>query len=99
VQRVTDDLRLGISAGSYFGLGADYGDDWAGRYYTTEAELLTFGVNPSVGYRVNNWFSVGAGFSVLYATLDQKAAVNNSAVPGQAGLADGELELDADDVG
>ena len=99
VHRVTDDFRLGVSAGSYFGLGVDYGDDWAGRYYTTEAELLTMGVNPAAGYRVNNWLSVGAGVSVLYATLDQKAAVNNGAVPGQAGLSDGKLELDADDVG
>jgi long-chain fatty acid transport protein len=100
VHRVTDDFRMGVSAGSYFGLGVDYGDDWAGRYYTTEAELLTFGVNPGAGYRVNNWLSVGAGFSVLYATLDQKAAINNSAVPGQLpGSADGKLELDADDVG
>jgi long-chain fatty acid transport protein len=99
VHRVTDDFRLGISAGSYFGLGVDYGDDWAGRYYTTEAEFLTFGVNPVAGYRVNDWVSVGAGVSVLYATLDQKAAINNSALPGQAGMADGKVELDADDVG
>jgi len=99
VHRVADDFRLGISAGSYFGLGVDYGDDWAGRYYTTQAELLTFGINPGAGYRINNWLSVGAGFSVLYATLDQKSAVNNSAVPGQAGLSDGKLELNADDVG
>lgn len=31
VHRVTDDLMLGIDAGSYFGLGADHGDDWSGR--------------------------------------------------------------------
>jgi len=100
VYRVTDDFRLGVSAGSYFGLGVDYGDDWAGRYYTTEAELLTFGVNPGAGYRVNRWLSVGAGVSMLYATLDQKVAINNSAVPPQQpGSADGRLELDADDVG
>ncbi|MBT3368381.1 MAG: hypothetical protein HN416_14610, partial [Nitrospina sp.] len=49
VQSLTPDLKLGISVGSFFGLGVDYGDDWAGRYYTTEAELLTFGINPSVG--------------------------------------------------
>jgi long-chain fatty acid transport protein len=99
VHRTTDNLRLGITVGSYLGLGVDYGDDWAGRYYATDVELLTYGVNPGAGYRVNNWLSVGAGFSVLYATLDQKAAINNSAVPGQAGLADGKLELDADDMG
>ena len=98
VHRVTDDFRLGITAASYFGLGIDYGENWAGRYYTTEAEMLTYGVNPSAGYRVNNWLSLGAGFSVLYATLDQKAAINNSAVPGQAGSPDGSVELDDDDV-
>ena len=98
VHRVTDDLRLGITVGTYLGLGLDYGKDWAGRYYTTEAEMLTYGVNPGAGYRINNWLSLGAGFSVLYATLDQKAAINNGAVPGQAGLADGSLELDDDDV-
>ena len=98
VHRVTDDFRLGITAGSYFGLGVDYGENWSGRYYTTEAELLTFGVNPSAGYRVNNWLSLGAGINILYATLDQKAAINNSAVPGQAGSPDGSVELDDDDV-
>jgi long-chain fatty acid transport protein len=36
---------------------------------------------------------------VLYAKLDQKAAVNNSAVPGQTGLSDGKLEIEDDDVG
>jgi len=98
VHSVTPDLKFGVSAGSFFGLGLDYGDDWAGRYYTTKAELLTFSLNPGVGYRVNNWLSLGAGFSVLYAELDQRAAVNNSAVPGQAGLSDGQLKLEDDDV-
>ncbi|MEE4603898.1 MAG: outer membrane protein transport protein [Desulfobacteraceae bacterium] len=98
VQRVTDDFRLGISVGSYFGFGVDYDDDWAGRYYTTEANLLSFGFNPSAGYRVNNWLSLGAGFSVIWAELEQKAAVNNSAVAFQAGMADGRLKIEDDDT-
>jgi long-chain fatty acid transport protein len=53
-------------------LGVDYDDDWAGRYYVTEGEFLTFGINPGVGYRINSWLSLGAGFSILYAKLDQK---------------------------
>lgn len=99
VHSFTPDLKFGITAGSYFGLGLDYDDDWAGRYYTTKAELLTFGLNPGVGYRINNWLSLGAGFSVLYADLEQQAAVNNSTVPGQAGMSDGRLEIDDEDVG
>ena len=99
VQRLSPDWRLGISAGSYFGLGVDYGDDWSGRYYIKEADLLTFGVNPGVGYRAADWLSVGAGFTVMQAKLHQTVGINNAAVPGQAGLSDGELELEDDDVG
>ncbi|MEE4111365.1 MAG: OmpP1/FadL family transporter [Desulfobacteraceae bacterium] len=99
VLSISPDWKLGISAGSYLGLGVEYSDTWAGRYYTTEAELLTYGVNPGVGYRVNEWLSLGAGFSVLYGNLDQKSAVNNNAVPFQAGLADGELRIEGDDTG
>ena len=32
---MTDDFKMGVSMGSYFGLGVDYGDSWAGRYYET----------------------------------------------------------------
>jgi long-chain fatty acid transport protein len=95
VHNLTPDWRLGISAGSYFGLGVDYGDAWSGRYYTTEAELLTFGINPGAGYRVNDWLSLGAGFSVLYAELTQKAAVQNAFDP----VGDGELKLEDDNTG
>ena len=65
VRSLSSDWRLGVSVGSYFGLGVDYGDDWSGRYYIKEAQLLTFGVNPGVGYRINDWLSVGAGVTLL----------------------------------
>lgn len=95
---VNEDLRLGISAGSFFGLGLDYGEEWAGRYYVTEGEMMSVGVNPGIGYRVNESFSVGAGFTVMTATLDQKVGVNNSAVPGQSGMDDGQVKIEDSDV-
>jgi long-chain fatty acid transport protein len=98
VHSVSPDLKLGVSAGSYFGLGLDYDDDWAGRYYVTEGEFLTFGINPGVGYRINSWLSLGAGFSILYAKLEQKAAINNQLTDG-AGFPDGEIKIEDDDVG
>jgi long-chain fatty acid transport protein len=99
VQSLSEKWKLGISAASYFGLGVDYDDDWAGRYYVTEADLITFGVNPGVGYRVNNWLSVGGGFSIVYAELEQKSAINNAAVEGDPAFSDGRVKLDDDDVG
>lgn len=95
VHSVSDDVKLGLALGSYFGLGLDYDDDWVGRYYVTEGEFLTYGINPTAAYRLSDWLSVGAGVSVIYAELTQKAAINNVL----DGLPDGELKLEEDDVG
>jgi long-chain fatty acid transport protein len=97
VHAVTPELRLGLTVGSYFGLALDYGDSWQGRYYVQSAELLTMGITPSVGYKVNHWFSVGGGATILYGKLKQDMAVNINP-PGPRDLADGTLEIDSDDV-
>lgn len=91
--KLSPDLSIGIAAGSYFGLGLDYDDDWAGRYYSQEAELTTLIVNPGIAYRVNEQFSIGAGVSIVYGKLYQEIAVNNL-----AGRPDGQLKLDEDDI-
>jgi long-chain fatty acid transport protein len=99
VQSLSEKWKLGISAASYFGLGVDYDDDWAGRYYVQEADLITYGINPGVGYKVNNWLSVGAGFSIAYAELEQKSAINNATAEGDPTFPDGRIKLKDDDVG
>ena len=98
VYAATPDLRIGLSVGSYFGLGMDYGDSWQGRYYVQNGEILTMGVNPSAGYKVNDWFSVGGGFTVLYGKFKQEMALNTSPL-GARNLNDGKLKIDSDDVG
>jgi long-chain fatty acid transport protein len=98
VQDVTQEWKLGVAAASYFGLGLDYNDDWAGRYYVTKAELLTFGVSPTVAYQVNNWLSIGAGPTIVYGSLEQKAAINNAVAEGVP-FRDGSIEAEDDDFG
>jgi long-chain fatty acid transport protein len=95
VHSLSPDLKLGLGSGSYLGLGLDYGDKWAGRYYVQSAEFLTAGVNPSIGYRVNRWLSIGGGFSIVYGELTNRTAINNL-LPSQG---DGRLKYDATDVG
>jgi long-chain fatty acid transport protein len=95
VESLSPDLKLGVSVGSYFGFGVDYDNDWAGRYYSQEAEMVTMFVNPGLGYRVNDWLSIGGGFTVVYGELNQKVAINNLG-PFQD---DGRVKLDSDDVG
>ena len=93
VHKISPDLSIGIGAASYFGLGLDYDDDWAGRYHCQEAELVTFGVSPAVAYRINEKFSIGAGIDIVYGKLYQEIAVNNL-----LGRPDGQIKLDEDDI-
>lgn len=95
VHRLNEDWSLGMSVASFFGLGLEYDDDWAGRYFVLKAELITVGLSPVVAYRVNDWLSVGAGPVFLYASLDQRAAINNVL----DGLPDGRIKLEEDDWG
>ncbi len=94
VHGISPDLKLGVTMTSNFGLGVDYGDNWAGRYYVQEGELVTIGLNPNIGYRVNDWLSVGAGVSIVYSELTQEVAVNDL-----LSSPDGKLKIDSDDVG
>lgn len=85
---------LGLSAVGLFGGGVDYGDDFVGRYSVTEVELSGIGIVPSLGYKVNDAFSIGAGVSISRSQLDQKIAFRN------LGAADGRVHFDnLDDVG
>ena len=95
VHKLSPDLSLGVNVGSFFGLGLDYGKSWAGRYYVQEAEFLTIGINPGIGYRLNEQWSVGAGVSIVNSTLEQKTAIRNLG-PNQS---DGQLKLEDDDWG
>jgi long-chain fatty acid transport protein len=95
VHSVTPDFKLGVSAGSYFGLGLDYDDDWAGRYYLQEGAFLTFGVNPVAAYRINKYLSVGAGVSMVAAEYGGETALRNL----EPGASDGRLKFDAYDIG
>jgi len=95
VHNLTEDFKIGIASGSYFGAGLDYGNNWAERYYVQDVKLLTFGFNPVAAYRINKWFSVGGGFSIAKASLLQRTAINNI-FPFYP---DGQIKVEDDDVG
>jgi long-chain fatty acid transport protein len=94
VHNVSPDLKLGLGVGSYFGLGLNYSNEWAGKYYVQNASITTLAINPTVGYKIADWLSVGGGVSVVQGTLSERVAVNTLLEPG-----DGRLKYDASDVG
>jgi long-chain fatty acid transport protein len=101
VKKVSDRLRLGLSVVAPMGGGVNYGEDFVGRYATYKAELAGVGLSPSIGYRVNDRFSVGAGVSVIYTQYEQGIALNPAALnPAFDGLPDAKLRFDnATDIG
>ena len=79
VRKLSERLRFGVAVYSDYGLNGDYGKTWVGRYYITEASLITGKVNPSLAYEVNDWLSVGAGFSFGVGRLTFQSKINNAA--------------------
>ncbi|UCD82342.1 MAG: outer membrane protein transport protein [Desulfobacterales bacterium] len=94
VHSLSPDLKLGLGAGSYFGGAVSYSNEWAGKYYVQKGSYTTAAVNPTIGYRVAPWLSVGGGFSVVYGALSERVAVNTLLEPG-----DGRLKYDDTDIG
>jgi long-chain fatty acid transport protein len=94
VYKLTDKWRLGASLTSYLGISANYGDNWAGRYYLQAVTLMTISFTPTVAYKVNDWLSIGVGPNIVWGKLKQSSAINNS-----FGLADGRLTLDNNTFG
>jgi long-chain fatty acid transport protein len=92
VHSFSDDLKLGVSLASLSGAALDYDNTWTGRYQALEVDVLTLYFTPSIGYKVNDWLSVSAGVSVIYAEIELDVAVP---VPG---LPDGRVTLDGDET-
>jgi long-chain fatty acid transport protein len=93
VHSLKPDLKLGLGFGSYMGAGLDYGDNWSGRYYAEKVDLTTVFINPTVGYRVNPWLSIGGGVNIVYGEMGAKTAIN------KLGPDDGRIKYDASDMG
>lgn len=65
-KQINDCLWVGLGITSPYGLVTDYKDNWRGRYHAIRSSVLTINLNPSVAWKINNQFSVGAGFNAMY---------------------------------
>ena len=77
IHPVTDKAMLGVSLGNHFGLLLDWGDNWVGRYVSTEIALIAPQLQPTAAYKVNDWLSIGAGAGLTLGYLKDKAEVRN----------------------
>ena len=79
VRPLSERLRFGFSSTAPLGGGVDYGKDFVGRYAIRDVTLAGVALTPALAYRVTDKFSIGAGVSVVYTTLDQSIAIRQGA--------------------
>ncbi len=65
-----DNIWLGVSLGSRYGLGLFWPEDWAGRYNATGSELTTISMQPTIAYKINEQFSLAAGLEFIYGDVN-----------------------------
>jgi len=70
--QINDKMNFGFGFFTAFGLGSNWGDDWAGRYLATESEVQTFTLNPVMAYKVMENLSVAVGFDYIFGTVTLK---------------------------
>jgi long-chain fatty acid transport protein len=92
VKKMSDKWALGFTMTAPFGGGVDYGDNFVGRYGAQRALLMGVGIGPSVGFKVNDKLSLGAGVQFQYTNFDMKIAINT---PGA--LPDGTMKINGID--
>jgi long-chain fatty acid transport protein len=87
--KLSNHVAVGFGVFGFFGLSAEYEDNWVGRYYVTKTTLQGLTLMPSAAYKVNDKLSFGAALNAMYGTMDTTIAVNNIA----PGAADGSMRI------
>ncbi|MFZ5907372.1 MAG: OmpP1/FadL family transporter [Nitrospirota bacterium] len=94
-RKVSDDLTVGMGINSPFGLCTEYDDHWVGRYHAIKSDVLTVNINPTVAYKINQQFSIGAGLNFQYIKAELSNAIDFGTLDatGSLGIPAGALGL------
>ncbi|NCA85825.1 MAG: hydrocarbon degradation protein [Clostridia bacterium] len=86
--KITDRLAAGIGVYTPYGSSAKWGNDWAGAHLIQDISMRVFFFQPTLSYKVNDMFSLGAGLVIATGSVEiNKAIPYNSAMEqGQANL-------------
>ena len=76
-KKINEQLVFGFGAFSSFGLKTNYPVNFTGRAIADFSELVTLNLNPSLAWKINEQWALGAGFDALYA--DGKLTSSNAA--------------------
>lgn len=82
----SESIGWGVAMTGNFGLGLDYNNDWAGRRFVQESDLIGMSFIPSVSWKVNDCLSLGAGVNIMGAFFEYVSAPRAGLIPEDARL-------------
>lgn len=85
--QVNDRVWLGLGFNSPFGFITKAEPNWAGQIYGRSSKAFSINATPTIGYKVNDWLSVGAGLQIQYLDVNLRRAVPALGTSGIAALA------------
>ncbi|MDG9924439.1 MULTISPECIES: outer membrane protein transport protein [unclassified Pseudomonas] len=89
---------VGFASYGDFGLSLNYENDWSGRYFLQNGEILGMSLMPALAYRANEQWAFGLGVRAFYAALDSQLAIDNDPF-GLLERPDGQLRYSDHDWG
>lgn len=94
---INNNMWFGLGISAPFGLANDYGRSWVGRYDSTQSELMTIDIAPSLAWRVTDKLSLGFGLDLQYAEAQLDNAVPDAFDATPDPTTDGSSRLEGDD--
>jgi long-chain fatty acid transport protein len=82
-------LKLGLSVNAPFGMITDHDADFLGRYHALKSDLQVMDYAPSIAFRINSQWSVGAAFVARKADAELTNAADFGSAVGAPGAFDG----------
>ena len=72
---ISQRVSLGLAVTTPYGYHTKWPGSWEGRSVVQESQLSTYFVQPTVGFRLNDNFSIGAGLVYAYGKYTQRRAL------------------------
>lgn len=73
--KIGERFSIGLGVYTPFGSTAKWDDNWAGRYLIQSISLQAIYIQPTIGFKISDQFSIGAGFVWAYGNVALDRAV------------------------
>lgn len=74
--QMNDKFTLGLGTFASYGFDIEYDPNWFGRAHAVDSNLKAVTINPSVSYKINDKWSIGAGFVAQRMTAKLTASTS-----------------------